>query len=90
MLYAYQQYLMTCEKAGIPAKSLNAAQTASLIELLQNPPAFEEPILIELLETRVTDDAKALELKNNYLQAIAAGDLQCPIIGQQRARDLLG
>lgn len=90
MLYAYQQYLMACEQAGRIPRCLNEVQTAGLIELLQNPPPFEEAVLIDLLTTKVRANAEAVKLKACYLEAIVAGDVHCPIIGKQRASEMLG
>jgi aconitate hydratase 2/2-methylisocitrate dehydratase len=89
MLYAYQQYLMACEKAGMAPRLLNAEQTSGLIELLQNPPPFEEAVLVELLANKVSSETKAMELKTSYLLAIMAGDIHCPIIGKRRASEML-
>jgi len=89
MLYAYQQYLMACEKAGLAPRLLNAEQTNGLIELLQNPPPFEEAVLVDLFANKVSSEAKATKLKTSYLQAIISGEIYCPIIGKQRAREML-
>jgi len=89
MLYAYQQYLMAYEKAGMAPRFLNAEQTNGLIELLQNPPPFEEPVLVELFETKVSNETKPMELKRSYLRSVIAGEIYCPIIGKQRASEML-
>jgi aconitate hydratase 2/2-methylisocitrate dehydratase len=89
MLYAYQQYLMACERAGMAPRFLNAEQTNGLIELLQNPPPFEEAVLVDILATKVMGNTKAVKLKRSYLQAIIAGEIYCPIIGKQRASEML-
>jgi aconitase B len=89
VLYAYQQYLMACENAGMAPRFLNTEQTNGLIELLQNPPPFEEAVLVDLFANKVSSETKAMKLKKSYLQAIISGEIYCSIIGKQRACEML-
>jgi aconitase (EC 4.2.1.3) len=53
VLEAYRKHVEERAAQGIVPKPLNAEQTASLIELLKNPPAGEEETLVYLLENRI-------------------------------------
>jgi aconitate hydratase 2/2-methylisocitrate dehydratase len=89
MLYAYRQYLNMCEAQGIAPTPMSADQTRCLFDLLQNPPAFEEAVLVDLLINQVNDEAGAAAVRTEFLQAIAAGTTQCPLIGPKRAQEIL-
>ena len=74
MLEAYRKAAAERAALGIPARPLNAQQTADLVELLKNPPAGEGEFLVELLAHRVppgVDDAA--KVKASFLAAILGG-----------------
>ena len=71
MLKAYRDHVAERAALGLPPLPLDAAQTASLVDLLKNPPAGEEDFLLDLLENRVP----ILGSGQNYLNIIYAGDV---------------
>ena len=46
MLEEYRKHVEERAAEGIPPKPLNAEQVAGLVELLKNPPAGEEAVLL--------------------------------------------
>ncbi|MFK8333355.1 hypothetical protein M2D63_025450, partial [Pseudomonas sp. BJa5] len=53
MLEAYFRHVQARADEGLPPLALNAEQTAGLVELLKNPPAGEEAVLVDLITNRV-------------------------------------
>ena len=51
MIEAYRKHVAEREAEGLPPLPLNDKQFADLVELLKNPPAAEEQILLYLLIT---------------------------------------
>ncbi|OOF19747.1 bifunctional aconitate hydratase 2/2-methylisocitrate dehydratase, partial [Salinivibrio sp. MA427] len=91
MLEAYRKHVEERAAQGIVPKPLNAEQTASLIELLKNPPAGEEETLVYLLENRIPPGVdEAAYVKAGFLAALANGEAQSPLISPERATELLG
>ena len=91
MLQAYREHVAERAALGIPPLPLSVAQTSDLIELLKNPPAGEETVLLDLLTHRVpagVDDAA--KVKASYLAAVAHGTEQCSLISRAKATELLG
>ncbi|MFD0667594.1 bifunctional aconitate hydratase 2/2-methylisocitrate dehydratase [Ramlibacter sp. MAHUQ-53] len=91
MLQAYRDHVAERAKLGIPPLPLSAKQTAELIELLKNPPAGEEQVLVDLITHRVpagVDDAA--KVKASYLAAVAHGTEKCALISRAKATELLG
>jgi len=91
MLQAYRAHVAERATLGIPALPLTAQQTAELIELLKNPPAGEETMLLDLITHRVpagVDDAA--KVKASYLAAVAHGTEKCALISREKATELLG
>lgn len=91
MLQAYRAHVAERAALGIPPLPLSAQQTADLIELLKNPPAGEETVLVDLLTNRVpagVDDAA--RVKASFLSAVAHGDEKCSLISAEKATELLG
>ncbi len=81
MLEAYRKHVEERAAQGIVPKPLNAEQTASLIELLKNPPAGEEETLVYLLENRIPPGVdEAAYVKAGFLAALANGEAQSPLI----------
>lgn len=91
MLKEYRQHVEERAAEGIPPKPLNAEQVADLVELLKNPPAGEEDVLVELLAERVPPGVdEAAYVKAGFLSAIAKGEINCPVINKEHAVKLLG
>ncbi len=91
MLQAYREHVAERAALGIPPLPLSAAQTGELIELLKNPPAGEETVLLDLLTHRVpagVDDAA--KVKASYLAAVAHGTETSSLISRAKATELLG
>ena len=91
MLKAYRDHVAERAALGIPPLPLSAKQTAELVELLKNPPAGEEAMLVDLITHRVpagVDDAA--KVKASYLAAVAHGTEVCTLIGREKATQLLG
>jgi aconitate hydratase 2/2-methylisocitrate dehydratase len=91
MLEEYRIHAAERAAQGIPAKPLDAAQAAALVELLKNPPAGEEAFLLDLLENRIPPGVdEAAGVKAEFLAALAKGEISSPLIGPERATELLG
>jgi len=91
MLEAYREHVEARAAEGIPPKPLDAQQTAELIELLKNPPAGEEEILVELLTRQVPAGVdEAAYVKAGFLAAITRGEAKSPLIDRVRAVEILG
>ncbi len=91
MLEAYREHVAERAALGVPPKPLDADQVAALVELLKNPPAGEEQVLLELIATRVPPGVdEAAYVKAGFLSAIAKGETSCPLITPQAAVELLG
>ena len=91
MLQAYREHVAERAALGIPPLPLSAAQTGELIDLLKNPPAGEETVLLDLLTHRVpagVDDAA--KVKASYLAAVAHGTETSSLISRAKATELLG
>ncbi|UTM58850.1 bifunctional aconitate hydratase 2/2-methylisocitrate dehydratase [Photobacterium sp. CCB-ST2H9] len=91
MLEAYRKHVEERAAEGVVPKPLDAEQTAALVELLKNPPAGEEAVLIDLLENRIPPGVdEAAYVKAGFLAAITKGEASSPIVSKERAAELLG
>lgn len=91
MLVEYRKHVAERAKEGIPPKPLSAEQTASLVELLKNPPEGESDDLLYLIQNRVPAGVdEAAYVKAGFLSAIAKGEDQSPVISKQQAVEWLG
>jgi aconitate hydratase 2/2-methylisocitrate dehydratase len=91
MLDAYQAHVAERAEQGLPPLPLDAEQVAALVELLKQPPAGEESLLVELLEQRVPPGVDpAAYVKAAFLADVAKGASQSPLIDRARATFLLG
>ncbi|MCO8169556.1 bifunctional aconitate hydratase 2/2-methylisocitrate dehydratase [Pseudomonas sp. 21LCFQ02] len=91
MLEAYRKHIEERAAQGIVPQPLNAEQTAGLVELLKNPPAGEEEVLVDLLTNRVPPGVdEAAYVKAGFLSAIVKGEASSPLIDRKRATELLG
>ncbi|AXK40624.1 bifunctional aconitate hydratase 2/2-methylisocitrate dehydratase [Crenobacter cavernae] len=91
MLEVYRQHVAERAALGIPPLPLTARQTEELVELLKNPPAGEEDVLVDLITYRVppgVDDAA--KVKASFLAAVAEGSVACGLISREKATELLG
>ncbi len=91
MIEAYLMHEKERNAQGIPALPLNPEQTASLCELLQNPPAGKEEFLMELFTERVSPGVDpAAEVKAAFLAEILTGAKSSPLIDKKKAVQILG
>jgi aconitate hydratase 2/2-methylisocitrate dehydratase len=91
MLDAYRVHVAERAEQGLPPLPLDAEQVAALVELLKQPPAGEETLLVELLEQRVPPGVDpAAYVKAAFLADLAKGGAQSPLIDRARATFLLG
>ena len=91
MLESYRSHVAERAALGIPPLPLDAAQTASLIALLRDPPAGEEAFLVDLLTHRVPAAADdAARIKAGFLDAVAKGVEANALVSRKLATELLG
>lgn len=91
MLESYRQHVAEREAEGLPPLVLDAHQVAELIELIKNPPAGEESLLIDLLVHRVPPGVdQAAYVKAAFLSDVAKGNVQCDLLDAIRATEILG
>ncbi len=78
------------EAQGVPALPLTAADTQSLTELLQAPPAGEEQFLLHLFSERIPPGVdEAAYVKADWLSAVAQGKTSSPLVQPVEAVQLL-
>ena len=91
MLNAYSKLAAEREAQGVPALPLTAEQTKDLTELLENPPADQRQILLQLLSDRIPPGVdEAAYVKATWLSAVAQGNATSPIVAPLEAVRLLG
>lgn len=91
VLEEYRKHVAERLAEGVVPKPLNAAQVAGLVELLKNPPAGEEEVLLDLLANRVPPGVdEAAYVKAGFLAAIAKGEAVSPLVSPEKAVELLG
>ncbi|MDD5474404.1 MAG: bifunctional aconitate hydratase 2/2-methylisocitrate dehydratase [Candidatus Methanoperedens sp.] len=90
-LQSYQKHTAERQKLGIPPLPLNAEQVKALSELVSNPPAGSEEIILKLLKEHVPPgvDPAALE-KAKLLRRIALREKTSKILSPRDAVMLLG
>lgn len=91
MLEAYRKHVEERAVEGIVPKPLDSQQTAELVELLKNPPAGEEELLLDLITNRIPPGVdEAAYVKAGFLSALAKGEASSPLIDKKQATKLLG
>ena len=91
MLEAYRKHVAERAAEGIVPQPLNEEQTASLVDLLKNPPAGEEEFILDLITNRVPAGVdQAAYVKAGFLAAISKGETESPLIDKVKAVELLG
>jgi len=91
MIEAYLKHEAERNAQGIPALPLSPEQTASLCELLQNPPRGKEDFLLNLFTERVSPGVDpAAEVKAGFLAQILTGDKKSVLIDKKQAVKILG
>ena len=90
MLTAYREHVAERAALGLPPLPLSAEQTAELVDLIKNPPAGEEQMLLELLENRVPAGVdQAAYVKAAFLADIAKGEAFSSLVSPQKAIELM-
>ncbi|WP_407275132.1 bifunctional aconitate hydratase 2/2-methylisocitrate dehydratase [Halothiobacillus sp. DCM-1] len=92
MLEVYRAHVQERQQQGVPPKPLTAEQTAALVELIQSPPAGEDPaFLLHLLTECVPPGVdQAAYVKAAFLTAVAQGKAHSPLIDRRQAVHWLG
>ena len=91
MLEAYRNHVAERAAQAFPPKPLNAEQVAALVELLKNPPAGEERLLVDLISNRVPPGVdEAAYVKAGFLSAIVKGEAQVAADRQATRRETAG
>ena len=91
MLEHYRKHVEERAADGVVSKPLNAEQMAALVELIKQPPAGEEELILDLLANRVPAGVdEAAYIKAGFLAAIAKGEVNSPILNAADATELLG
>ncbi len=91
MIDAYLEHAKERAEMGIPALPLDAKQAAELCELLVNPLAGREELLLDLLTERIPPGVDpAAEVKAAFLARVARGELRSPLIDAVQAVEILG
>lgn len=90
MLSAYRQAALEREAQGVPPLPLTAEQAQALTELLQEPPAGEQGVLLHLLGERIPPGVdEAAYVKATWLSAVAQGSSTSPLVSPLEAVRLL-
>jgi len=88
---AYDAHVAEREAEGVVPRPLDAAQVAEVVDLLKNPPAGEEDLLLDLIVNRVPPGVdEAAYVKAGFLAAVAKGEATSPLISAAYATELLG
>jgi aconitate hydratase 2/2-methylisocitrate dehydratase len=91
VLEAYRKHVEERAAEGIVPQPLSEEQTASLVNLLKNPPAGEEEFILDLITNRVPAGVdQAAYVKAGFLAAISKGEAESPLIDKVKAVELLG
>lgn len=91
VLEAYRAHVAERAAEGVPPKPLSAEQVTGLVELLKNPPAGEEDVLLDLLENRIPPGVdEAAYVKAGFLSAVAKGESESPLLTKEKTVQLLG
>ncbi len=91
MIQDYLEHVAEREALGVPPLPLTSLQAEDLVELLQEPPAGHEPLLVDLLENRVSPGVDpAAKVKADFLYAVATDEATSPLVTRERAVELLG
>jgi len=91
MLKSYEKHVAERAELGLPPKPLDAEQTAELVALLKAPPRGGGDKLLELITTRVPAGVdQAAYVKAAFLAALVRNEAASPLLGRERAAELLG
>ncbi|MEI8250624.1 MAG: bifunctional aconitate hydratase 2/2-methylisocitrate dehydratase [Synechococcus sp. ELA057] len=90
LLATYRAATAEREALGVPPLPLSAQQAEALMPLLEQPPAGEERVLLELLSERIPPGVdEAAYVKASWLTAVARGEASSPLVSAIEAVRLL-
>lgn len=91
MLNSYFEHEKERKDQNVPPLPLNPEQTLAVCRFLENPPEGKEDLLFNLLSQRVAPGVDpASKVKAEWLNNIATGALESPVISKEQAVLLLG
>ena len=91
MLEEYRKHEQERLSQGIPPLALNAEQVADLVELIKEPPAGEDELILDLFTNKVPAGVdQAAYVKAAFLTDVANGRVLTPLITAESATKLLG
>jgi aconitate hydratase 2/2-methylisocitrate dehydratase len=91
MLESYFKHETERQKQGIPPLPLNPEETREVCKLLENPPAGEEELLLNLLRNRVSPGVDpSAKVKAAWLTKVAKGEVSSPLLSKAAAVFMLG
>ena len=97
MLNDYRKHVEERAIEGILPQPLSAEQTIELVELLKQPPQYnegeqnEEEFMLDLLSNRIPAGVdEAAYVKAGFLAAVSTGETHSPILDKKKATLLLG
>ncbi len=91
MLTEYRKHVEQRAAESVSPLPLSAEQTAALVELLKNPSAGDETLLLNLLSDRIPPGVdQAAYVKAAFLTDVVTGEVQCDLVSREHATRLLG
>jgi len=91
MLESYFKHEAERQRQGIPPLPLNPEETAEVCRYLESPPAGKEELLLNLLKNRVSPGVDpAAKVKAEWLDKVARGLVQSPVVSKKEAVFILG
>ena len=91
MLESYFQHEKERTQQGLPPLPLNPEQTAEACKFLENPPAGEDSVLLNLIQNRVSPGVDpAAKVKAGWLAKVARGEISSPAVNKKDAVFMLG
>jgi len=91
MLKSYFEHEKERKEQNIPPLPLNPNQTLEVCCLLENPPEGKEDLLLHLLSQRISPGVDpAAKVKAEWLEKVAIGELESPVVSKDKAVYLLG
>jgi aconitate hydratase 2/2-methylisocitrate dehydratase len=91
MLETYFKHEAERQKQDIPPLPLNPEEAEEVCRLLENPPAGQEELLLNLLKNRVSPGVDpSAEVKAAWLTKVARGEISSRVLSKTEAVFLLG
>jgi aconitate hydratase 2/2-methylisocitrate dehydratase len=91
MLDAYFKQETERKKLGIPPLPLSPDETSEVCRLLENPPAGQADLLLDLLKNRVSPGVDpSAKVKAEWLDKVAHGRAASPVVSKREAVFILG